>query len=207
VPTALATNIVVVALSWSRKGREAKLPRYTGSDSAAPTSMTPGLALSGRVDVEGAEVIVVGGVALVPWLPVADGAGVPDGVVDADSEGAGDLVAAVNCSRRLLMVGALRVTFAALRRPTVDSHPAALRARAPTVTSPPWLVKGMRSTTPDKLELPLNRVRGEATAPFADSVTNLKVRVSFPPPSSVHPCVAKWNLQPSKHKHLAVGDI
>lgn len=44
----------------------------------------------GRVDVEGAEVIVVGGVALVPWLPVADGAGVPDGVVDADSDGTGD---------------------------------------------------------------------------------------------------------------------
>lgn len=92
------------------------------------------------------------------------------------------------------MVGALRVTFAALRILTVDSHPAAFRARTPTDTSPSWLVKDMRSATPDKLELPLNRVRGEATAPFADSVTNLKVRVTFPPPSSVHPCVTKWNL-------------
>ena len=148
---------------------------------------------------------------LAPRLPVADGVSVSDGVAEAEddgdevalNDGDGDGDRDANCSRRLVIEGVVRATLAALSRSTTDSHPAVLRTRTPTVTLPALLARDIGSASPVTEDAPLNPVREDVTAPSRDSVTNLKVRVSLPSPSSTHPRVAKSNLM---HMERATAD-
>ncbi len=145
------------------------------------------------------------------WGSRHDGVSVSDGVTEVEDDGDevalndddGDGDRDANCSRRLVIEGVVRATLAALSRSTTDSHPAVLRTRTPTTTLPALSARDIDSRSPVTEDAPLNPVREDVTAPSRDSVTNLKVRVSLPSPSSTHPRVAKSNLM---HMERATAD-